>query len=97
MFPCLPLPARSSGNSRLPVFWLGVTATSLTLIFLLHSGQPHAFAPPRAENPLPEQFSRQIFIAAVPEIGCMSEVPTSGPYLRAVAAAWPGDTLVTAK
>jgi len=97
MFPCLPLPTRSAGKSRLSVCWLGVTATSLTLIFLLHSGQPHAFTPLRAENPFPEQCFQQAFITAVPKVGRMSEVPASGPCLRAAAAAWPGDILVTAK
>jgi hypothetical protein len=95
MFTSLPLPVRPPGNPRLPVFWLGVTAISLTLICLLHSGQPHAFAPPCAENPPPGQFFQQAVIHAVPAVGLVSEVRASGPHLRAAAAAWPGDAHMT--
>jgi len=92
MFTCLPLPVRPSGNPRLPAFWLGVAAASLMLVCLLYSGQPHAFTPPRAEHPLRAELFPQAFIHAVSEVGLMSEVRESGPYLRAAATAWPGDT-----
>ena len=91
MFTCLPLPIRPSGNPRLPAFWFGVAVASLALVCLLHSGQPHAFTPPRTEYPLQEELFPQAFIHAVPEVGFMSEVRESGPSLRAAATAWPGD------
>ena len=86
MFTRLPHPMRP--HSRLPVFWFGVAAASLTLVCLLLSGQPHAT--PRAEKLTQEPLSPPTFVCAVPEIGLMSEVRESGPHLRAAAAAWPG-------
>ena len=53
--------------------------------------------PPRADNPPLEHCFQQTFIHAVPEVGFMSEVGASGPYLRAAATAWPGNTAVMAK
>ena len=90
MFTRLPLPIRP--NPKLPVFWLGVAAASLALVCLLLNGQPHASTPPRTENPFPEHVFPPTFVRAVPEVGLMSEVRESGPYLRAAAAAWPGDS-----
>ena len=95
MFTCLPTPVRPSENPRLPFLWLGVCAASLTLVCLLHSGQPHAFTPPRTENPPPGQYFQQASIHAALRVGLISEVEASGPYLRAAAAAWPGNALAT--
>ena len=90
MFTCLPPPVRPAGKFRLPAFWCGAAVASLVLVCLLCSGQPHAFTPPRTEQPLREEFFPPAFIPAVPGIGLMSEVRESGPYLRATATAWPG-------
>ena len=88
MFTCLPLPLRP--NPKLPAFWFGVAAASMSVVCLLFSGQPHAT--PRAEIPMPEHVFPPTFVRAVPEVGLMSEVRESGPYLRAAVAAWPGDS-----
>jgi hypothetical protein len=77
-------------KTRLPVFWLGVAAASLALVCLLLNGQPHAV--PRADTPPPEHVFPPTFVHAVPEVGFMSTVPESGPFLRAAVAAWPGDS-----
>ena len=95
MFAHLPLPARPSGIPRLSAFWLGAAIASLALAcLLLYSGQPQASVPPLAEHSLSAQFFPPAFVHAVPEIGFMSEVRESGPYLRAVATAWPVDAFV---
>jgi hypothetical protein len=97
MFIHLPPPARPSGNSRLSAFWLVAAAISLTLSCLVHSGQPYAFTAPLAQHAPPEQLSPHSFIQAIPEIGLISEVRASGPHLRAVATAWPVETMIAAR
>jgi hypothetical protein len=96
MFAYLPFPALPVGNFRISALWLGAAA-SVTLVCLLHSGQPHAFAPQYAQEPPLEQFFPQAFIQGVPEVGLISEVRASGPYLRAVATAWPAQAVVAVR
>jgi hypothetical protein len=90
----LPPPVRPFAISRFWVFWLGAAASFL-LVSLLSGWQPHAFTAPLEQHPPLEQIFPQAFIYA-PEVGFISEVPESGPYLRAVAAAWPVEALLTA-
>jgi hypothetical protein len=93
----LPFPTRPPGISRFWIFWLGA-ATSFTLLCLLSGGQPHASTSRQeqfshGDNPPLEQIFPQAFIYA-PEVGLISEVQASGPYLRAVTAAWPIEAIL---
>jgi hypothetical protein len=44
-----------------------------------------------------EPVLSHVFIHIDPDVGFISEVPASGPQLRAVAAAWPAETVVTTR